>query len=200
MFLFGRIKISLYICTRKQERINNNKNTEIMKKYLIICENQETANKVNDCIAVNSLFTEGETITDPVARCGKSYSDDERVFNAVCAYIQEGGEGVKIYNLREFEFVKDNIELRKDDEGRTQVHRLSPTVYNINIGEDYIIVNGYQMKVKYKYGYTYKLLKTYIGTSDPEELAHFIQNEGWSHSGCPEAICEHVIAHGKNCA
>ncbi|MDY4853982.1 MAG: hypothetical protein SO188_14445 [Prevotella sp.] len=171
-----------------------------MKKYLIICENQESADKVNDFIAVNSLFTEGETITDPVARWGKSYTDDERVFNAIRAYIQEGGEGVKVYNLCEFEFIKDNIELRKDDEGRTQVHRLAPTVYHINIDEDHITVNGYQMKVKYKYGYTYQLLKTYIGTSSHEELAHFIQDESWKHSACPKTICEHVIAHGKKCA
>lgn len=171
-----------------------------MEKYLIICENQETANKLNDFIAVNSLFEAGETITEPVARCGKSYTDDERVYNAVCAYIQEGGEGVKIYNLRDFEFIQDNIELCKDDEGRTQIRRFAPTVYRVNIDEDHITVNGYQMKVKYVSGYTYKLLTTYIGTSDPEELAHFIQNEGWSHSGCPEAICEHVIAHGKKCA
>ena len=171
-----------------------------MKKYLIICENQESADKVNDFVAVNSLFTECETITEPVARWGKSYTDGERVYNAVCAYIQEGGEGVKVYNLREFEFVKNNIELRKDDEGRTQIHRLSPTVYLINIDEDHITVNGYQMKVKYKSGYIYKLLKTYIGTSAPEELAHFIQDESWKHSSCPQTICEHVIAHGKKCA
>ena len=171
-----------------------------MKKYIIICENQEFADKVNDFIAVNSLFTEGETITEPVARWGKSYTDDERVFNAVRTYIQEGGDGVKVYNLRDSEFVKDNIELCKDDEGRTQIHRLSPTVYRINIGEDHITVNGYQMKVKYKSGYTYMLLKTYIGTSDFEDLAHFIQDEDWSHSGCPEKICKHIIAHGKKCA
>ena len=171
-----------------------------MKKYLIICENQETANKVNDFIAVNSLFEEGETITDPVVRWGRSYTDDERIYNAVCKYINEGCEGVKVYNLREFEFVKDNIELCKDDEGRTQIRRLSPTVYRVNIDENNITVNGYQMKVTYKLGYTYKLFKTYIGTSDPEELAHFIQDEGWSHSGCPEKICEHIIAHGKKCA
>ena len=171
-----------------------------MKKYLIICENQESADKVNDFIAVNSLFTEGETITEPVARWGRSYTDDERVFNAVRSYIQEGGDGVKVYNLCEFEFIKDNIELRKYDEGRTQIHRLAPTVYLINIDEDHITVNGYTMKVKYKYGYTYKLLKTYIGTSAPEDLAHFIQDEGWKHSACPQTICEHVIAHGKKCA
>ena len=171
-----------------------------MKKYLIICENQESADKVNEFIAVSSLFTEGETITEPVARWGRSYTDDERVYHAVLDYIQEGGEGVKIYNLRDFEFVKDNIELCKDDEGRTQIHRLAPTVYHINIDEDHITVNGYQMKVKYKSGYIYKLLKIYIVTSDPEELAHFIQDEGWSHSGCPEKICKHIIAHGKKCA
>ena len=171
-----------------------------MKKYLIICENKKSADKVNDFIAVNSLFTEGETITEPVARCGKSYTDDERVYNAVRAYIQEGSEGVKIYNLREFEVVKDNIELCKDNEGRTQIRRFAPTVYRVNIDEEYITVNGYQMKVKYKSGYTYMLLKTYIGTSDLEDLAHFNQDESWKHSACPKTICEHVIAHGKKCA
>ena len=171
-----------------------------MKKYLIICENQEFADKVNDFIAVNSLFTEGETITEPVVRWGKSYTDDERVYNAVCAYIQEGGTDVKIYNIRNFDVVKDNIELYKDAEGYTQIRRLAPTVYRVKVDEDHITVNGYQMKVKYKYGYTYKLLKTYIGTSAPEELAHFIQDESWKHSACPQTICEHVIAHGKKCA
>ena len=171
-----------------------------MKKYLIICENQESADKVNDSIAVSSLFTECETITEHVARWGKSYTDDERVFNAVRAYIQEGGEGVKVYNLRAFEFVKDNIELCKDDEGRTQIHRLAPTVYHINIDEDHITVNGYRMKVKIKREFTYKLMKTYVGPSAPEILAHFIQDEGWRHSACPQTICEHVIAHGKKCA
>ena len=170
-----------------------------MKKYLIICENQESADKVNDFIAVNSLFEEGETITDPVVRWGRSYTDDERVYNAVCRYINEGGEGVKIYNIRDFDVIEDNIELYKDTEGRTQIRRFAPTVYRVNIDENNITVNGYQMKVKYKSGYTYKLFKTYIGTSDPEELAHFIQDEGWSHSGHPEKICKHIIAHGKKC-
>ena len=171
-----------------------------MKKYLIICENQESADKVNDFIAVNSLFTECETITEPVARWGKSYTDEERVYNAVCAYIQEGGTDVKIYNIRNFDVVKDNIESYKDAEGRTHIHRLAPTVYRINIGEDHITVNGYRMKVKIKREFTYKLMKTYVGTSAPEELAHFIQDESWKHSACPQTICEHVISHGKKCA
>lgn len=147
-----------------------------MKKYLVICKNQEIANVLNDLIAVNSLFTEG-----------KSYTDDERVYNAVCAYVQEGSEGVKVYNLRDFEFVRDNI-------------GLAPKVYRINIGEDHITVNGYRMKIKYKSGYTYELLKTYIGTSDPEELALFLQGEFWQCSGQPEKICKHIIVHGNKCA
>ena len=171
-----------------------------MKKYLIICENKKSADKVNDFIAVNSLFTEGETITEPVARWGKSYTDDERVFNAVCAYIQEGGTDVKIYNIRNFDVVKDNIEAYKDAEGCTQIRRLAPTVYCVKVDEDSITVNGYRMKVKIKREFTYKLMKTYIGTSDLKELAHFIQDEGWSHSGHPEKICKHIIAHGKKCA
>ena len=171
-----------------------------MKKYLIICENKKSADNVNDFIAVNSLFTEGETITEPVARWGNSYTDDERVYNAVCAYIQEGGEGVKVYNIREFDVVKDNFELYKDAEGRTQIRRFEPTVYRVNIDENNITVNGYTMKLKIKHEFIYKIMKTFVGTSSPETLAHFIQDEGWSHSGHPEKICEHVIANGKKCA
>lgn len=171
-----------------------------MKKYLIICGNKESADKVNEFIAVNSLFAEGETITEPVARCGKSYTDDDRVFNAVLAYIQEGGEDVKVYNLREFEFVKDNIELYKDDEGRTQIHRLQPSVYRVKVNEDSITVNGYMMKLKIKHEFTYKLMNTFVGSLPLETLAHFIQDESWKHSACPDNICRHVIAHGKECA
>lgn len=171
-----------------------------MKKYLIICETKKSADKVNDFIAVNSLFTEGETITEPVARWGHSYTDDERVYNAVCAYIQEGGESVQVFNIREFDVVKDNIELSKDTEGRTHIQRFAPTVYRVKIDEDYIIVDGYRMKVKIKWGYTFTLMKTYVGTCATEDLAHFLQDEGWKHSGSQEAICEHVIAHGTKCA
>ena len=39
-----------------------------MKTYLIICDNQAVADKVNDYITVNSLFTEGETITEPAVK------------------------------------------------------------------------------------------------------------------------------------
>ena len=171
-----------------------------MKNYLIICENQETANTVNDYIAVNSLFTEGETITDPVARWGQSYTDDDRVYNAVCAYIKEGGRDVKIYNINEFDYVHEHIQLCKDAEGRTLVKRTGTTVYHVKVDDNSITVNGYKMKLAYKREYTFKLMKTYIGTSSPENLAHFIQNKLWKHSGHPENICEHIIAHGKKCA
>lgn len=171
-----------------------------MKKYLIICGSKEAADKVNDFIAVNSLFAEGETITEPVARWGHAYTDDERVYNAVRTYIQEGGVSVQIFNMREFDVVKDNIELYTDIEDHTQFRRLAHTVYRVNIDEDSITVEGYTMKVKIKRGFTYKLMKTYIGTSAPEELAYFLQNECWEHSGRPDAICEYVIAHGEKCA
>ena len=35
MFLFGNIKISLYLCTRKQERINNNSKKYKIMNYII---------------------------------------------------------------------------------------------------------------------------------------------------------------------
>lgn len=170
-----------------------------MKKYLIICGSKEAANKVNDFIAVNSLFTEGETITEPVARWGNAYTDDDRVYNAVRAYIQEGGVSVQVFNIREFDVVKDNIEFYRDAEGHAQIRRLPPTVYRVNIDEDSITVEGYTMKVKIKREFIYKLMKTYVGISAPEDLAYFIQNEGSYHTPYPKLICEHVIAHGKKC-
>ncbi len=56
-----------------------------MKTYLIICDSQEVADKVNDYITVSSLFTAGETITAPAVEWGYTYTDDERIYNAVCA-------------------------------------------------------------------------------------------------------------------
>lgn len=171
-----------------------------MKKYLIICDSKEAARKVNDLISINSLFTKGETITEYVVRWGRSYTDDERVYNAVCAYIQEGGADVRFYNLRKFDFKKDNIKLYKDAEGSTQIRRFGTTVYHIEVAPDSITVNGYSMKIKIKSGHTYNLLKTYIGVSQIEDFAYFIQDERWKHSGCPAAICKHVITYGKYCA
>ncbi len=63
-----------------------------------------------------------------------------------------------------------------------------------------ITVNGYSTKIKIKSGHTYNLLKTYIGVSQIEDFAYFIQDESWKHSGCPAAICKHVITYGKYCA
>lgn len=171
-----------------------------MKTYLIICDSQAVADKVNDYITVSSLFTEGETITEPAVEWGYTYTDDERIYNAVRAYIQEGGTGATACNLRKFQYEKENFELYKDEGGRTQIRRFPPTIYNIEISDECITVNGYSLKIKKQYDYTYQLRKTFVGTSDAHALAYFIQNVCWCHSGRPEQICEHVIAHGKKCA
>lgn len=171
-----------------------------MKTYLIICDGQAVADKVNEYITVSSLFTAGETITAPAVEWGYTYTDDERIYNAVCAYIQEGGTGATACNLRKFKYEKENFELYKDEGGRTQIRRFPPTIYSIEITDESITVNGSRMKIKKEYDYTYKLRKTFVGTSDAQALAYFIQNVCWCHSGRPEQICEHVIAYGKKCA
>lgn len=70
-----------------------------MKTYLIICDGLAVADKVNEYITVNSLFTAGETITAPAVEWGYNYTDDERIYNAVCAYIQGGGSILPPYRL-----------------------------------------------------------------------------------------------------
>ena len=50
MFLFGHIKISLYICTRKQERINNSS-----KKYKIMKTTTATPQNITAAAVVRAL-------------------------------------------------------------------------------------------------------------------------------------------------
>lgn len=107
-----------------------------MKTYLIICDGQAVADKVNEYITVNSLFTAGETITAPAVEWGYTYTDDERIYNAVRAYIQEGGTGATACNLRKFKYEKENFELYQDEGGRTQIRRFPPTIYSIEITDE----------------------------------------------------------------
>lgn len=171
-----------------------------MKHYLIICDDKETAEKVNEYVTINSLFAPGETITETSVRWGKTYTDDERICSAALTYIQEGCTGVTVYNLRVFDVVQDNLELYKDEEGHTQINHLKPTVYHVEVSEDFIMVNGFRLKIKEKTSYTVMLRKTFVGAASAEALSFFLQDQGWKHSGWHEKICKHIIENGKFCA
>ena len=161
---------------------------------------QETAEKVNEYVTINSLFAPGETITETSVRWGKTYTDDERICSAALTYIQEGCTGVTVYNLRVFDVVQDNLELYKDEEGHTQINHLKPTVYHVEVSEDFIMVNGFRLKIKEKTSYTVMLRKTFVGAASAEALSFFLQDQGWKHSGWHEKICKHIIENGKFCA
>lgn len=170
-----------------------------MKKYLIKCDSEEFAAKVNDCISINSLFVQGETIIEESVSLGKTYTDDKRIYDAARGYIQEGGTGVTVYNLHVFDVVQDNFELYKDEENRTHIFHLEPTVFHVEVSEDSINVNGFRMQIKIKSGYTVMLRKTFVGATSAEELSFFLQDQGWKHSGWHEKICKHIIDNGNFC-
>ena len=74
-----------------------------MKKYVISIKTENAVKSVNDYIIINSLFTVGETITDPGLKIGENYTDDERIYQAVCAFINEGGKDTEALNLCAFD-------------------------------------------------------------------------------------------------
>lgn len=147
-----------------------------MKTYLIICDGQAVADKVNDYITVSSLFTAGETITEPAVKWGRTYTNDERIYNAVCAYIQEGGTGARTFNLRKFKIQNFCVEI---DGGK-------------------LSVDGYIMTfAELKYTHL-RLPRMFQSGTYAQTLAVHLNAD--KVSSFPARLCEHVIAHGKKCA
>lgn len=72
-----------------------------MKKYVVSIKTENAVQAVNDYI--NSLFAVGETITAPGLKIGENYIDDERIYKAVCAFINEGGKDTEAFNLCAFD-------------------------------------------------------------------------------------------------
>ena len=145
-----------------------------MKKYLIICETKKSADKVNDFIAVSSLFAEGETITEPVAFCGSLYTDDNRVYNAVLAYIQNGGVDVRAYNLREF-YVRN---------------------FHVEINDDKIIVDGHSMTLDDLRSTHFRLRSLFHGGNYNQALSlHLQRNDVYALK-----LCNHIVTYRKICA
>ena len=169
-----------------------------MKKYVVSIKTENAVQAVNDYIIINSLFSVGETITDPVLKLGENYTDDERIYQAVCAFINEGGKDTEAFNLCAFDAKFPRYRVYKEENGKTQIERFAPAVYHVSMKDEEITVNGYTLKLKIKYSlsaYCGSVRKTFIYVSTPERLA-FILQEDFLRARA-EAICKHVMQYGK---
>ena len=167
-----------------------------MKKYVISIKTENAVQAVNDYVIVNSLFTVGETITAPGLKIGENYIDDERIYKAVCAFINEGGKDTEAFNLCAFDAKFRRYRVYKDENGKTQIERFSPAVYHVSVNDNEITVNGYTLKLKIKYSaYCGSVRKSFIYVSTPERLAFILQEDFWRARA--EAICKHVMQYGK---
>lgn len=169
-----------------------------MKKYVVSIKTENAVKAVNDYITINSLFTVGETITEPVLKLGENYIDDERIYKAVCAFINEGGKDTEAFNLCAFDAKFPRHRVYKDKNGKTQIERFAPAVYHVIMNDEEITVNGYTLKLKIKYSILYycgSVRKTFIYISEPERLAFILQEDFWRERA--EAICKHVMQYGK---
>ena len=169
-----------------------------MKKYVISIKTEDAVQAVNDYIIINSLFTVGETITDPVLKIGENYTDDERIYQAVCSFINEGGKDTEAFSLCAFDAKFPRYRVYKDENGKTQIERFAPAVYHVTVNDKEITVNGYTLKLKIKYSlsaYCGSVRKTFMYVSAPERLAFLLQEDFWRNNA--EAICKHVMQYGK---
>ena len=167
-----------------------------MKKYVVSIKTENAVQAVNDYIIINSLFSVGETITDPVLKLGENYTDDERIYQAVCAFINEGGKDREAFDLCAFDAKFPRYRVYKDENGKTQIERFAPAVYHVSMKDEEITVNGYTLKLKIKYSaYCGSVRKRFIYVSTPERLAFILQEDFWRARA--EAICKHVMQYGK---
>ena len=109
-----------------------------MKKYVVSIKTENAVKAVNDYIIINSLFTVGETITDPGLKIGENYTDDERIYQAVCAFINEGGKDTEAFNLCAFDAKFPRYRVYKDENGNTQIERFAPVVYHVLVNDNEI--------------------------------------------------------------
>lgn len=169
-----------------------------MKKYLVSIKTESAAKAVNDFIMINSLFFVGETINEPILKIGENYIDDERLYKAVCAFINEGGKDAETFNLCAFDVKFRRYRVYKDKNGKTQIEYFSPAVYHIVMNDEEITVNGYTLKLKIKHSlmcFFYSERKTFLYVDEPARLAYFLQNEFWRNDA--EFVCKHVMQYGK---
>ena len=158
-----------------------------MKKYKVTINDKDIVKAINDKIAIDSLFSVGETITNSPLLFGDNYTDDERIYNSVLEYKKEHKEAfVFIYVLDNFTITENSM---------SSSGNIIKTNYNIAITDNYIQVDGYRMKFKEKFGYTYMLRKTFIGTDDVTRFAGFITESFWKRDALK--IIHHILDNGK---
>ena len=123
-----------------------------MKKYVVSIKTENAVQAVNDYVIVNSLFTVGETITAPGLKLGENYTDDERIYQAVCSFINEGGKDTEAFSLCAFDAKFPRYRVYKDENGNTQIERFAPVVYHVLVNDKEITVKlrGGDLYITYK--------------------------------------------------
>lgn len=144
-----------------------------MKKYLIVVRDKNVLKELNDKIAVDSLFTPGETITESNLKVGSNYTNDIRIYNSAKDFDNNEIKKVIAYDLSEFSVFGAKVVITDND----------------------ITVNGFKMSLKYKYGYTIKAYKSYIGTYDVSRLSATLQDDMWQINA--KNLITHVQKYGK---
>lgn len=148
-----------------------------MRQYYIKVEDKKLLTELNNAIIEDSLFTVGESFAKDQLLIGDNFTDEKRVFKSVLEYQAEN----QLFDYSNFEVC--NI---------THFSRLGAKV---ELSEDFIVVDDYRMKIKTKYGYTYQLRKTFVGTQDVEQLAKILVQDFWRTNA--EVIINHVRSYGK---
>lgn len=169
-----------------------------MKKYVVSIKTKNAVKAVNNYITIDSLFAVGETITDPVLKLGENYIDDEQIYKAVCAFINEGGKDTEAFNLCAFDAKFPRYRVYEDENGKTQIERFVSAVYHVSMNDKEITVNGYTLKLKIQHSLDayFGSVRKIIYVSEPERLAFILQEDFWRDRA--EAICKHVMQYGKN--
>ena len=151
-----------------------------MRQYYIKVEDKKLLAELNNAIIEDSLFTLGESFAKDQLLIGDNFTDEDRVFKSVLKYQVEK----QLFDEPNFEVCDI-----------THFFRLGA---KIELSEDSIIVDGFKMKIKPKYGYTYALRKTFVGSQDVEQLAEILVQDFWRVNA--KAIINHVRTYGKKIA
>lgn len=143
-----------------------------MKQYLIIVRDKNVLKELNDKIAVDSLFSLGETITNSPLLFGDNYTNDKRVYESAKEFSRTH-ESVFAHDLSHFVYFG----------------------YNVVLTDGFIAVNGFKLPLRIKSGYIANIRKTYISTSDISRFGGFILDDNWIYE--VKDMFEHIIKYGK---
>ena len=150
-----------------------------MKKYKVTINSEKDVQKLNDKIAIDSLFSSPkETLTNNPLLVGTNYIDDERIYNSALEYSKTH-KGVYVNKLDTFEFMETQYEVCKDKNGHTKINEFEPIKHTFVINDTFVQIDGYRLKIKYVCGYSYMLRKTFLGTDDVTRLAGMFVSSLW---------------------